>query len=88
MSPDAWSCRFHALPPYSKSKRREPGRSRATKVLTKDDIRELTQAQKLELLEMISESLEQDEVPVSPEVRMEVEFRLKTYEEDKKTALS
>lgn len=58
------------------------------KMLTKDDLRELTPAQKLELLELISESLEQDEVPVSPEVRAEVESRLKTYDEDKKTALS
>lgn len=57
------------------------------KMLTKDDIRELTAAQKLELLELISESLEQDEVPVSPEVRAEVESRLKTYDEDKKTAM-
>jgi putative addiction module component (TIGR02574 family) len=57
------------------------------KMLTKEDIKELTQAQKLELLELISESLEQDEVPVSPKVRVEVESRLKTYDEDKKTAL-
>jgi putative addiction module component (TIGR02574 family) len=57
------------------------------KMLTKEDIKELTPTQKLELLELISESLEQDEVPVSPEVKAEVESRLKTYEEDKKTAL-
>ncbi|MBA4144026.1 MAG: addiction module protein [Nitrosospira sp.] len=57
------------------------------RMVTKEDVRALTADQKLELMDLLSESLEQDQVPVYPEVREEVESRLKTYDEDKKTAL-
>ncbi len=43
--------------------------------------------QKLELMDLLSESFEDEQIPVSPEVRNEVESRLKTYDEDKKTAM-
>jgi putative addiction module component (TIGR02574 family) len=57
------------------------------KMLTKEDVKTLTTVQKLELIDLLSESLEEDDVPVSAGVRAEVESRLKTYDEDKKTAL-
>lgn len=57
------------------------------KMLTKEDVKTLTVDQKLELIDLLSESLEDDDVPVSAGVRTEVESRLKTYDEDKKTAL-
>ena len=55
------------------------------KMLTKEDVGALTADQKLELMDLLSESLEEDHTPVSPEVRDEVEFRLTTYDEDKET---
>ena len=57
------------------------------RMVTKEDVRALTADQKLELMDLLSESLEQDQVPVYAEVREAVESRLKTYDEDKKTAL-
>jgi putative addiction module component (TIGR02574 family) len=57
------------------------------KMLTKEDVKTLTTVQKLELIDLLSESLEEDDVPVSAGVGAEVESRLKTYDEDKKTAL-
>jgi putative addiction module component (TIGR02574 family) len=57
------------------------------KMLTKEDVKTLTTVQKLELIDLLSESLEEDDVPVSADVRAEVGSRLKTYDEDKKTAL-
>ncbi|MBN9132303.1 MAG: addiction module protein [Nitrosospira multiformis] len=56
------------------------------RMLTRDDVKALTADQKLELMDLLSESLEEEQIPVSPEVRNEVESRLKTYDEDKKTA--
>jgi putative addiction module component (TIGR02574 family) len=56
------------------------------RMLTRDDVKALTPDQKLELMDLLSESLEEEQIPVSPEVRNEVESRLKTYDEDKKTA--
>ncbi|WP_369816942.1 addiction module protein [Nitrosovibrio sp. Nv17] len=50
-------------------------------------MRKRTPARKLELLEPISESLEQDEMPVSSDARAEVESRLKTCDENRKTTL-
>jgi putative addiction module component (TIGR02574 family) len=55
--------------------------------LTRDDVKALTADQKLELMDLLSESLEEEQIPVSPEVRNEVESRLKTYDEDKKVAM-
>ncbi len=57
------------------------------RMLTRDDVKALTADQKLELMDLLSESLEEEQIPVSTEVRDEVEFRLKTYDEDKKTAM-
>ena len=57
------------------------------RMLTRDDIKALTADQKLELMDLLSESLEEEQIPVSPEVRDEVESRLRTYDEDKKTAM-
>ena len=57
------------------------------KMLTRDDVKTLTADQKLELMDLLSESFEDEQIPVSPEVRNEVESRLKTYDEDKKTAM-
>ena len=57
------------------------------RMLTRDDIKALTADQKLELMDLLSESLEEEQIPVSPEVRNEVESRLKTYDEDKKVAM-
>ncbi len=57
------------------------------RTLTRDDVKALTADQKLELMDLLSESLEENQIPVSPEVRDEVESRLKTYDEDKKTAM-
>jgi putative addiction module component (TIGR02574 family) len=56
-------------------------------MLTRDDVKTLTADQKLELMDLLSESFEDEQIPVSPEVRNEVESRLKTYDEDKKTAM-
>jgi putative addiction module component (TIGR02574 family) len=56
-------------------------------MLTRDDVKALTADQKLELMDLLSESLEEEQIPVSPEVRNEVESRLKTYDEDKKVAM-
>ena len=55
--------------------------------LTRDDVKALTADQKLELMDLLSESLEEEQIPVSPEVRNEVESRLKTYDEDKKVVM-
>ena len=55
--------------------------------LTRDDVKALTADQKLELMDLLSESLEEEQIRVSPEVRNEVESRLKTYDEDKKAAM-
>ena len=57
------------------------------RMLTRDDVKTLTADQKLELMDLLSESFEDEQIPVSPEVRNEVESRLKTYDEDKKTAM-
>jgi putative addiction module component (TIGR02574 family) len=57
------------------------------RMLTRDDVKALTADQKLELMDLLSESLEEEQIPVSPEVRNEVESRLKTYDEDKKVAM-
>ena len=57
------------------------------RMLTRDDVKALTADQKLELMDLLSESLEEEQIPVSPEVRDEVESRLKTYDEDKKVAM-
>lgn len=57
------------------------------RMLTRDDVKILTADQKLELMDLLSESFEDEQIPVSPEVRNEVESRLKTYDEDKKTAM-
>jgi hypothetical protein len=38
-------------------------------------------------MDLLSEGVEEDQVPVSPDVRAEVESGLKTYDDDKKTAL-
>jgi putative addiction module component (TIGR02574 family) len=56
-------------------------------MLTKEDVKALSADQKLDLMDLLSESLEDDHIQVSPEVRDEVESRLTTYEEDKKTAM-
>ena len=56
------------------------------RMLTRDDVKALTADQKLELMDLLSESLEEEQIPVSPEVRNEVESRLKTYDEDKEAA--
>ena len=57
------------------------------RMLTRDDVKALTADQKLELMDLLSESLEEKKIPVSPEIRNEVESRLKTYDEDKKAAM-
>ena len=57
------------------------------RMLTRDDVKTLTADQKLELMDLLSESLEEEQIPVSPEVRNEVESRLRTYDEDKKVAM-
>ena len=57
------------------------------RMLTKEDVKALSADQKLDLMDLLSKSLEEDHIPVSPEVRDEVESRLKTYDEDKKTAM-
>ena len=57
------------------------------RMLTRDDVKALTADQKLELMDLLSESLEEEQIRVSPEVRNEVESRLKTYDEDKKVAM-
>ena len=57
------------------------------RMLTRDDVKALTADQKLELMDLLSESLEEEQIRVSPEVRDEVESRLKTYDEDKKVAM-
>jgi len=57
------------------------------RMLTRDDVKALTADKKLELMDLLSESLEEEQIPVSPEVRNEVESRLKTYDEDKKVAM-
>ena len=57
------------------------------RMLTRDDVKALTADQKLDLMDLLSESLEEEQIPVSPEVRNEVESRLKTYDEDKKVAM-
>jgi Putative addiction module component len=57
------------------------------RMLTRDDVKALTADQKPELMDLLSESREEEQIPVSPEVRNEVESRLKTYDEDKKVAM-
>lgn len=57
------------------------------KMLTKEDVKALTADQKLELMDLLSESLEENQIAVSSEVRGEVESRLKTYAEDRKMTL-
>ena len=54
------------------------------RMLTRDDVKALTADQKLELMDLLSESLEEEQIPVSPEVRDEVESCLKTYEKTRK----
>jgi hypothetical protein len=43
------------------------------KMLSKEDVKTLTADQKLELMDLLSESLEEDQIPLSPEVRDEVD---------------
>ena len=57
------------------------------RMLTKEDVKTLTADQALELMDLLSESLEEEQIPVSPKARNEVESPLKTYDEDKKAAV-
>lgn len=58
------------------------------KMLTREDVKTLTADQKLDLMELLSESLEQDQIPVSPEVTDEVKSRLKTFPQDKAASVA
>lgn len=51
------------------------------RMLTKEDVKALTADQKLELMDLLSESLEEEQVPVSQEVKNEVEARACTMAE-------
>lgn len=53
------------------------------KTLTRNDIKALTANQKLELLDLISESLEEDQIPVTPQIREEIKSHLETFPQDK-----
>ncbi len=58
------------------------------KTLTRNDIKALTADQKLELLDLISESLEEDQIPVTPEIRDEIKSRLETLLQDKAASVA
>ena len=51
------------------------------------DIQRLTPEERLDLIEKLSDSLTDDQVPVRPAVRAEIERRLDTYAQDIKTAI-
>lgn len=53
------------------------------KTLTRNDIKALTANQKLELRDLISENLEEDQIPVTPQIREEIKSRLETFPQDK-----
>jgi putative addiction module component (TIGR02574 family) len=53
------------------------------KMLTREDVKTLTRDEKLELMDLLSESLGQNQIPVSPEVEDEIRRRLKTFSQDK-----
>jgi len=52
------------------------------------DIDKLTPAERLELIGELWDSLESEDVPLSPAQQAELERRLETLEEDKKHAVS
>lgn len=58
------------------------------KMLTREDVKTLTADQKLDLMDLLSESLEQDQIPVSPEVADEIKSRLKTFPQDKAASVT
>lgn len=53
------------------------------KMLTREDLKTLTIDEKLELMDLLSESLGQNQIPVSAEVEDEIKRRLKTFSQDK-----
>ena len=57
------------------------------KSLTRNEIQELTADQKLELLDLVSESLERDQIPVSPEIKGEIKSRLESFPRDKTSSI-
>lgn len=58
------------------------------KMLTREDVKTLTADQKLDLMDLLSESLGQDQIPVSPEVKDEIKSRLKTFPQDKAASVA
>ncbi|MEP6606212.1 MAG: addiction module protein [Nitrosospira sp.] len=59
------------------------------RILSKEDVKTLTMDQKLELMDLfLSESLGQDQIPVSPEVEYEIKSRLKTFPQDKAASVA
>ena len=55
--------------------------------ITAQDIDQLSPGERLELIERLWDSLNDDQVPIDPEVRTELEKRLATYAEDRAGAL-
>ncbi|HUH94586.1 MAG TPA: addiction module protein [Casimicrobiaceae bacterium] len=57
-----------------------------TPVLTREQITQLTPEQRLTLIEALWDSLEQDDLPVTPAQAAELDRRMETFEEDAASA--
>jgi putative addiction module component (TIGR02574 family) len=55
--------------------------------ITAQDIDQLTPGERLDLIERLWDSLNDDQVPLHPEVRAKLEKRLAAYDEDRAAAL-
>lgn len=58
------------------------------KTLTREDIDQMTEAEKLDLMDELWNSLEQNNAPLPPEQMAELERRLATFDEDIKSAIT
>jgi putative addiction module component (TIGR02574 family) len=55
--------------------------------ISEQDIEQLSPVERLELIERLWDSLQDEQVPLRAEIRAELEKRLKTYEQDRASAV-
>jgi len=58
------------------------------KILSREDIDRMTDAEKLDLIDVLWDSLEDRAFPLTPEQMAELDRRMDTFDEDIKSAIS
>ncbi len=58
------------------------------KILSREDIDRMTDAEKLDLIDVLWDSLEDRAFPLTPEQMVELDRRMETFDEDIKSAIT